>query len=114
MPRLQVQPRGLFPDISFGREPSNSTGGTFTHVAAGFPGARPKTAVQHPITQATQVAQQRASSNGRVIVSHDPFFSRAAASHTGIVRTVLSPMVSEEWFRIFHERISAMRDDGDF
>jgi hypothetical protein len=39
MPRLQVQPRGLFPDISFGREPSNSTGGTFTHVAAGFPGA---------------------------------------------------------------------------
>jgi hypothetical protein len=41
MPRLQVQPRGLFPDISFGREPSNSTGGTFTHVAAGFPGALP-------------------------------------------------------------------------
>ncbi len=42
MPRLQVQPRGLFPDISFGREPSNSTGGTFTHVAAGFPGAHPE------------------------------------------------------------------------
>jgi hypothetical protein len=46
MPRLQVQPRGLFPDISFGREPSNSTGGTFTHVAAGFPGARPKPAIE--------------------------------------------------------------------
>jgi hypothetical protein len=44
MPRLQVQPRGHFPDISFGREPSNSTGGTFTHVAAGFPGAHPNTA----------------------------------------------------------------------
>jgi hypothetical protein len=44
MPRLQVQPRGLFPDISFGREPSNSTGGTFTHVAAGFPGAHPNPA----------------------------------------------------------------------
>ena len=44
MPRLQVQPRGLFPDISFGREPSNSTGGTFTHMAAGFPGAHPNPA----------------------------------------------------------------------
>lgn len=40
--RLQVRPRGLFPDISFGREPSNSTGGTSTHVAAGFPGAHLK------------------------------------------------------------------------
>ncbi len=40
MPRLQLQPRGLVPGISFGREPSNSTGGTFTRVAAGFPGAR--------------------------------------------------------------------------
>ena len=46
MPRLQVQPRGLFPDISFGREPSNSTGGTFTHVAAGFPGAHPNPAIK--------------------------------------------------------------------
>jgi len=46
MPRLQVQPRGLFPDISFGREPSNSTGGTFTHVAAGFPGAHPNPAFE--------------------------------------------------------------------
>jgi hypothetical protein len=46
MPRLQVQPRGLFPDISFGREPSNSTGGTFTHVAAGFPGAHPNPAIE--------------------------------------------------------------------
>ena len=48
MPRLQVQPRGLFPDISFGREPSNSTGGTFTRVAPGFPGAHPKTGVDRP------------------------------------------------------------------
>jgi len=46
MPRLQIQPRGLFPDISSGREPSNSTGGTFTHVAAGFPGALPNTAIE--------------------------------------------------------------------
>jgi len=46
MPRLQVRSRGLFPDISFGREPSNSTGGTFTHVASGFPGAHPKTAIE--------------------------------------------------------------------
>jgi len=49
MPRLQVQPRGLFPDISFGREPSNSTGGTFTHVAAGFPGAHLNPAVEGAI-----------------------------------------------------------------
>jgi len=42
MPRLQVPPRGFIPDISFGREPSNSTGGTFTRVASGFPGAHPK------------------------------------------------------------------------
>ena len=46
MPRLQVQPRGLFPDISFGREPSHSTGGTFTHVAAGFLGAHLNPAVE--------------------------------------------------------------------
>ena len=38
MPRLQVPPRGFIPDIPFGREPSNSTGGTFTRVASGFPG----------------------------------------------------------------------------
>ncbi|MGB8465663.1 MAG: hypothetical protein WCE49_12005, partial [Terrimicrobiaceae bacterium] len=40
MPRLRLRPRGLIPGISFGREPSNSTGGTFTRVASGFPGAR--------------------------------------------------------------------------
>ena len=40
MPRLRLRPRGLIPDISFGREPSNSTGGTLTRVASGFPGAR--------------------------------------------------------------------------
>ncbi len=40
MPRLWIPPRGFFPGISFGREPSNSTGGTFTRVASGFPGAR--------------------------------------------------------------------------
>ena len=37
MPRLRLRPRGLIPGISFGREPSNSTGGTFTRVASGFP-----------------------------------------------------------------------------
>jgi len=41
MPRLRLRPRGLIPDISFGREPSNSTGGTFTRLASGFPGALP-------------------------------------------------------------------------
>ena len=40
MPRLRLRPRGFIPGISFGREPSNSTGGTFTLVASGFPGAR--------------------------------------------------------------------------
>ena len=40
MPRLRLRPRGLIPGISFGREPSNSTGGTLTRVASGFPGAR--------------------------------------------------------------------------
>jgi len=38
--------RGFFPDISFGREPSNSTGGTFTRVASGFPGAHPNSEVE--------------------------------------------------------------------
>jgi hypothetical protein len=46
MPRLQVPPRGFIPDISFGREPSNSTGGTFTRVASGFPGALPNSEVE--------------------------------------------------------------------
>jgi hypothetical protein len=45
MLRLQLQPRGLIPSISFGREPSNSTGGTFTHVASGFSGAHPNFAL---------------------------------------------------------------------
>lgn len=39
MPRLRLRPRGLIPGISCGREPSNSTGGTFTRVASGFSGA---------------------------------------------------------------------------
>jgi len=46
MPRLQLQPRGLIPGISLGREPSNSTGGTFTPVASGFPGALLSPAVE--------------------------------------------------------------------
>jgi hypothetical protein len=51
MPRLRLRPRDLIPGISFGREPSNSTGGTFTHMASGFPGARasPKVATGFPI-----------------------------------------------------------------
>ena len=36
-----VRTRDLFPDISFGHEPSNLTGGTFTHVDSGFPGTHP-------------------------------------------------------------------------
>ena len=39
MPRLRLRPHGLIPGIAFGREPSNSTGGTFTRVVSGFPGA---------------------------------------------------------------------------
>jgi hypothetical protein len=46
MSRLRLRPRGFIPDIAFGREPSNSTGGTFTHVDASFPSARPSSAVQ--------------------------------------------------------------------
>lgn len=63
MPRLQIQPHGLFPGISFGREPSNSTGGTFTHVAAGFPGAHvPR---QESRTDgATDAGEERASASG--------------------------------------------------
>jgi hypothetical protein len=37
---FQVPPRGFFPDTAFGREQSNSTGGTLTRVAASFTGAR--------------------------------------------------------------------------
>jgi hypothetical protein len=40
MSRLRLRPRGFIPDIAFGREPSNSTGGTFTRVDASFSSAR--------------------------------------------------------------------------
>ena len=40
MPRLRLQPRGLIPDISFGREPSNSTGRTFTRVSPYLTGVK--------------------------------------------------------------------------
>ena len=46
MPRLRLRPRGLILGISFGREPSNSTDGTFTRVASGFPGALLNSAVE--------------------------------------------------------------------
>lgn len=48
MSRLRIQPRGFTPGISFVREQSNSTGGTFSHMASGFPGARasPKSATE--------------------------------------------------------------------
>ena len=46
MSRLRLRPRGFIPDIAFGREPSNSTGGTLTHVDASFPSARPSSAVE--------------------------------------------------------------------
>jgi hypothetical protein len=45
MSRLRLRPRGFIPDIAFGREPSNSTGGTLTHVDASFPSAHPSSAV---------------------------------------------------------------------
>jgi hypothetical protein len=51
MSRLQIQPHGLFPDISFGREPSHSTGGTFTQVAAGFSGAHLEKALEPQISE---------------------------------------------------------------
>ncbi len=46
MSRLRLRPRGFIPDIAFGREPSNSTGGTFIRVDASFSSARPSSAVQ--------------------------------------------------------------------
>jgi hypothetical protein len=46
MSRLRLRPRGFIPDIAFGREPSNSTGGTFTRVDASFSSAHPSSAVQ--------------------------------------------------------------------
>ena len=45
MSRLRLRPRGFIPDIAFGREPSNSTSGTFTHVDASFSSARPSSAL---------------------------------------------------------------------
>jgi len=48
---FRVRPRGFFPDAAFGREQSNSTGGTRTRVATSFTGAHPnseiKTASRH-------------------------------------------------------------------
>jgi len=40
MSRLRLRPRGVIPDLSFVREPSNSTGRIFASVASSFPGAR--------------------------------------------------------------------------
>ena len=37
---FRVPPHGFFPDPAFGREQSNSTGGTLTRMAASFTGAR--------------------------------------------------------------------------
>jgi hypothetical protein len=49
MSRLRLRPRGFIPDIAFGREPSNSTGGTFTHVDASFPSAHLNSEVEDAI-----------------------------------------------------------------
>jgi hypothetical protein len=38
---FRVRPHGFFPDPAFGREQSNSTGGTRTRVAPSFTGAHP-------------------------------------------------------------------------
>jgi len=54
MSRLRLQPHGLIPDIAFGREPSNSTGGTFTRVVSGFPGALLETAMRGHMPEASQ------------------------------------------------------------
>ncbi|RFC43640.1 MAG: hypothetical protein DVB28_001403, partial [Verrucomicrobia bacterium] len=45
MSRLRLRPHGFIPDIAFGREPSNSSGGTFTRVDFSFPNARGGSAV---------------------------------------------------------------------
>ena len=50
MSRLRLRPRGFIPDIAFGREPSNSTGGTLTHVDASFPSAHPSSAVKKVVS----------------------------------------------------------------
>jgi hypothetical protein len=46
MSRLRLRPRGFIPDIAFGREPSNSTGGTLTRVDASFSSAHPISEVE--------------------------------------------------------------------
>ena len=56
MPRLRLRPHGLIPGIAFGREPSNSTGGTFTRVVSDFPGALLKTAMEE--RTATRLGQR--------------------------------------------------------
>jgi hypothetical protein len=49
MSRLRLRPRGFIPDIAFGREPSNSTGGTFTRVDASFSSAHLNSEVEDAI-----------------------------------------------------------------
>jgi hypothetical protein len=63
---LRLRPRGLIPDISFGREPSNSTGGTFTRVASGSPAH-----IRQPISQAEIDQLFDADKRGLVVTLRD-------------------------------------------
>jgi integrase len=73
MPRLRLRSHDLIPGISFGREPSNSTGGTFTRVASGFPGAHPNSEVsrgRHPATRETGGTESRTREAGHSFATH--------------------------------------------
>ncbi len=99
MPRLQIRPHGLFPGISFGGEPSNSTGGSFTHVAASFPGAH---ALRHShasyrlaeVNDAQKVALEMGNSPRKLFENY---------------RQLVTPAAATKWFAILPEKKRSAR-----
>ena len=73
---FRVPPRGLFPDSAFGREQSNSTGGTRTRVAPSFTGAHLNPCSRERLcrTPSPQRAQRNSASRTRkprtILVEH--------------------------------------------
>ena len=93
MPRLRLRPHGLILGIAFGREPSNSTDGTFTRVVSGFPGARLNAVMKARHALCNAMRKKLMHVNGASFGPHPLGEPPCAVSKAGEDRTVF-PMCS--------------------
>ncbi len=110
--------------LHFGREPSNSTGGTFTHEATNFTGAHPKSEIRRvkmmQCFEAAMICNRRGciksiihsrfqTMDGQMVASDGPFLFRISGLTSGEARPNLTQCESAFSWAFGHLRFSMTR-----